>query len=64
MLDKEMDEARMQVLFDQLGRAKKQLAVLMKYVELSGWAGSDSLLKEVSKKELLEKSDASLAVFN
>ena len=64
LLDKEMDEARMQVLFDQLGRAKKQLAVLMKYVELSGWAGSDSLLKEVSKKELLEKSDASLAVFN
>ena len=64
LLDKEMDEARMQVLFDQLGRAKKQLAVLMKYVELSGWAGSDSLLKEVSKKELLEKSSASLAVFN
>ena len=64
LLDKEMDEARMQVLFDQLGRAKKQLAVLMKYVELSGWAGSDSLLKEISKKELLEKSDASLAVFN
>ena len=64
LLDKEMDEARMQLLFDQLGRAKKQLAVLMKYVELSGWSGSDSLLKEISKKELLEKSGASLAVFN
>ena len=64
LLDKEMDEARMQVLFDQLGRAKKQLAVLMKYVELSGWAGSDSLLKEVSKKELLEKSGATSTIFN
>lgn len=62
--DKEMDEARMQCLFDQLGRAKKQLAVLMKYVELSGWAGSGSSLKEVSKKELLEKSGASSTVFN
>jgi primosomal protein N' (replication factor Y) len=62
--DQEMDEARMQALFDQLGRAKKQLSVLMKYVELSGWSGSDSLLKEVSKKELLDKSGASLSVFN
>ena len=62
--DQEMDEPRMQALFDQLGRAKKQLSVLMKYVELSGWSGSDSLLKEVSKKELLDKSGASLGVFN
>ena len=62
--DQEMDEARMQALFDQLGRAKKQLFVLMKYVELSGWSGPDSLLKEVSKKELLDKSGASLSVFN
>ena len=62
--DQEMDEDRMQALFDQLGRAKKQLSVLMKYVELSGWSGLDSLLKEVSKKELLEKSGASLGVFN
>ena len=64
LLEPGMDEARMQALFDQLGRAKKQLAVLMKYVELSGWSGPDSLLKEVSKKELLDKSGASLGVFN
>ena len=51
LLEKEMDEARMQVLFDQLGRAKKQLSVLMKYVELSGWAGPNHPLKEVSKRE-------------
>ena len=64
LLEKEMDEARMQVLFDQLGRAKKQLSVLMKYVELSGWAGPNHPLKEVSKRELLDKSGVSSAVFN
>lgn len=64
LLAKEMDEARMQVLFDQLGRAKKQLAVLMKYVELSGWSGQGHSLGEVSKRELLEKSGASFTVFN
>ena len=64
LLEPGMDEARMQALLDQLGRAKKQLAVLMKYVELSGWSGPDSSLKEVSKKELLDKSGASLGVFN
>ena len=64
LLDKEMDEARMQVLFDQLGRAKKQLSILMKYVELSGWTGSATSLKEVSKKELLEKSGATSTIFN
>ena len=64
LLEPGMDEAQMQALFDQLGRAKKQLSVLMKYVELSGCSGPDSLLKEVSKKELLDKSGASLGVFN
>ncbi len=64
LLEKEMDEARMQVLFDQLGRAKKQLSVLMKYVELSGWAGPNHPLKEVSKRELLDKSGVSSTVFN
>ena len=64
LLEKEMDEARMQVLLDQLGRAKKQLSVLMKYVELSGWAGPNHPLKEVSKRELLDKSGVSSAVFN
>lgn len=59
-----MTEAQMQSLFNEMGRAKKQLAVLMKYVELSGWCGLDSCLKEVSKKELMEASGASPAVFN
>ncbi len=64
LLDKTMNERRMQALFDELARAKKQLAVLMKYIELSGWTGSDESLKEVSKKDLLEQSGASATVFN
>lgn len=35
----------------------------MKYVELSGVLG-DGTLKEVSKKELLQRASASPAVFN
>lgn len=62
--NKAMGNMQMQILFNELGRAKKQLAVLMKYVELSGWMGTNFHLREVSKKELLEKSEASLSVFN
>ena len=64
LVNRELNEAGMQSLFDSLKRAKKQLALLMKYVELSGWAGSDHCLKEVGKKELLEKADANPTVFN
>ena len=59
-----MDESGMTALFNELSRAKKQLAVLMKYVELSGWAEQGKYLKEVSRKELLEKAGASSSVFN
>ena len=64
MANRELDEPGMMTLFNTLSRAKKQLALLMKYVELSGWAGKGDTLKEVSKKELLEKADASSAIFN
>lgn len=51
--------------FDKLSHAPKQLAVLMKYIELSGWMSDNSdNLKEVSKKELLEKSGASASILN
>lgn len=60
----EMDEEKMQQLFNELGRAKKQLALLMKYVELSGWMGTDVSLKEVPKKTLIEKADASVTILN
>ena len=64
LVNRELDDAGMMTLFNELSRAKKQLAVLMKYVELSGWSGRNGYLKEVTKKELLEKSGASTAVFN
>lgn len=63
LADAEMDEARLQKVFDELARAPRQLAVLMKYVELSGWVARGSALKEVTKKDLLEKSGSSAAVF-
>ncbi len=47
--------------FDALARAPRQLAVLMKYVELSGVMGGGDV-KEVPKKELEEKSGASSAI--
>ena len=56
-------EEQIKHLFGELGRAPKQLALLMKYVELSGFM-STKALKEVSKAELLQRSEASPAVFN
>ena len=64
LVNRELDDAGMMTLFNELSRAKKQLAVLMKYVELSGWTSRNEYLKEVSKKELLEKSGATTTIFN
>ena len=64
LANRELDEPGMMVLFNELSRAKKQLAVLMKYVELSGWAGRGECLQEVSKKLLLEKAEATTTIFN
>ena len=61
---KDLDEVGMMNLFNELSRAKKQLALLMKYVELSGWAGRGEQLKEVTKKELQEKAGATSTIFN
>lgn len=57
------NERRMRMLFDELNRAPKQLALLMKYVELSGVLGGGAL-KEVTKKELLQSTSASPSIFN
>ncbi|MFV0589545.1 replication restart helicase PriA [Bacteroides reticulotermitis] len=57
------DERRLHILFDLLGRAPKQLALLMKYVECSGVLAGGTP-KEVSKKELLQRADVSTAVLN
>ena len=64
LVNRKLDEPGMVTLFNELSRAKKQLAVLMKYVELSGWAGRGEYLKEVSKKNLLEKAEANSTIFN
>lgn len=48
-------------IFDELYRAKKQLALLMKYIELSKCLSKNNI-QEVSKRELLEKSGCSATV--
>ena len=57
-------EHALRELFDNLGKAKKQLSLLMRYIELSGWMGTASTLKEVSKKDLLDKTGASVSILN
>ena len=57
------DEKRLHILFDILSRAPKQLALLMKYVECSGVLGAGTP-KEVSKKELLQRTNVAPSVLN
>ena len=64
LVNRGLDELGMMALFNELSRAKKQLAVLMKYVELSGWSSREESLNEVTKKELLEKTNATTTIFN
>lgn len=56
-------EQRLKEIFETLARAPKQLTLLMKYIELSGYMGT-STLKEVTKSELLRRSGVSPAVFD
>lgn len=55
------DQDRLRSLFDELSRSKKQLSLLMKYLELSHFMQRGDL-HEVSKKELLLRSDTSASV--
>lgn len=57
------NETRLKEIFDELGRARKQLDILMKYLDLSKILSKKNTV-EVSRKELLEKSDASASVLN
>lgn len=59
-------EKALQFQMNMLDRPKteKQLAVLMKYVELSGWNGTGETLKEVSRKRLTEAAGVSSAVLD
>ncbi len=54
-------EEKLKDIFDELNRAKKQLELLMRYLDLSKFLNKKDI-REVSKKDLLEKSGASEAV--
>ena len=54
-------EDNLRKIFDDLSRAKKQLELLMKYIDLSKCL-IPSKQREVSRKDLLEKSGASTSI--
>lgn len=56
------DENHLQQLFSDLSRAPRQLQLLMKYIELSGWGSGKRTVREVRRAELLEASGASSTV--
>lgn len=57
------NEAMLSRQLELLEKHPKQQAVLMKYIELSGWAMPGGALKEVSKKRLLEASGSTTSPF-
>ncbi|PIE99391.1 MAG: primosomal protein N', partial [Paludibacter sp.] len=61
--EKVKNDEELQQIFTELERAKKQLEILMKYLELSKFLAKKEIL-EVSKKEVLEKSNNSASAFN
>lgn len=56
-------EEQLQTVFESLKRSQKQLSLLMAYLDLSRHL-SKSGRREITKKELLEQSEASSAVFD
>jgi len=61
--DEAIKEDNLRRHFDELGRAKKQLDVLMMYIDLSKCL-TPSKQREVTRKELQDKTGASAAVLN
>lgn len=61
LTERARNEDQLRLIFDELGRAKKQLDVLMMYIDLSKCLIPNKL-RDVSRKELLEKCDVSTAV--
>lgn len=57
------NDDKLRLLFDEISRARKQLDVLMKYIDLSKFL-TPKLRKEITRKELMEKAAASPAVLN
>ena len=62
LTDAMRSEEVLQQEFTRLSRSPKQLAVLMKYIELSGWMNAGSILKEVGKKQLQEAAGATSSI--
>lgn len=58
-----LNENALKQLFDSMNRAKKQLNLLMFYIDLSKCLSAEKTV-EISKKELLEKSKTSASVLN
>ena len=57
------NEEKLRQIFDELSRAKKQLDLLMSFIELSKFLQPNKR-QEITKKDLLEKSGASVAILN
>ena len=55
------DQDKLRTTFDELERSKKQFKLLLKYLDLSGYMQKGEL-KEVTKRDLIEKADVSNAV--
>ena len=58
----EMSERQLNILFDLLKRSAKQEALLMKYIQLSGYHRGEML--EVSRQTLLQSTGASASALN
>ena len=56
------DEEKLHSVFDGLGKAQKQLKLLMCYLTESHFLSQNGQVKEITKKELIEKSGCNAAV--
>lgn len=58
------NEKMLHIQLDMLSKATKQQAVLMKYLQLSGWTSPGCFLNTVTKSALIEQAQASSAILN
>ncbi|MFV0391472.1 MAG: primosomal protein N' [Paludibacteraceae bacterium] len=63
LTDKSSSEEQLKVIFDELGRAKKQQDLLMRYLDISKHLSKKDI-RSISKKELLDISGTSPAILN
>ena len=56
------EQERLRELFDELSKAPKQLALLLKYLDLSRYLQPKEPQREVARKDLLKKADVTPAV--